>query len=773
MRRSIVILTALAAVLTASSFLVPIADGRAVGPSPSAASTPAVAGFTVSTENQFGFTQNHFEPGLTSGKIYFHVTDASGDASANISVYSKNTSRDGVGAPAYHLNVKFSGGQNNSYLWNNFYLLPVNLTYGGLWNVTVTAPKGGFAWADFNVSTYFVDAQISPGASLPAHNLSLSYLASRSSNNAVYTSLTQLTVTGLYYGNGGKLLVIPGTPSKLTTTAGIGWYNFSAPTDASGDLFITLYANVTSAGVTLNQTATATAVIGHIGTPQVLLSSCPTTCYTSSFPAGTPVFVFIHATIAGASNAPAPGLTAAIKFQRNATFVSPPGNPPTTVLTDRLGAASFSFIASSSSFSTKTNNAVSVTVSDLADPSDTSQTTNASFTIFNVTNTPHLIVAFSQSEYYAGDSASFTWSLGAVNATVLKGWSGDHWSASVGGIALVAGFGTLPAASTTGTVTFRLPVSVHGTLSVGVVAVNSTESINGNAVAAVAQPSILLTASETTYLPGDTIHFSITLAGSVLSGASLSMTIRDGSGEWIANGPVSGNSIQLNIPTAAPANTYTLTVFAESASLGYIANGTISVNEANGIDLILGVSSPSNYADGSYQPGQSVTLNYQFLVRGTAAPANVYQITLYPYAAASTGRDTSSVGVSSSSGSFSYTVPSDSPSGPLLIYAFASIGGSSCVTNCRAVTYLSIDVNRNPAPLAYQFGNSGFTAGSLVLLVLIILVALVMIWMWRRGGRPMMMKPESGSTSPGSHSGSSMSGSGSGGSTTPGGEASK
>jgi hypothetical protein len=206
------------------------------------------------------------------------------------------------------------------------------------------------------------------------------------------------------------------------------------------------------------------------------------------------------------------------------------------------------------------------------------------------------------------------------------------------------------------------------------------------------------------------------------------------------------------VPSHGTPTGYTVTVTAQTATGGLVANATIALSEANGITLAIWVSSASSYADGSYQPGQTVTVNYEFTAVGQAVLAKTYSITMIPATGFGNGRDSVLIQTASSSGSFQYKIPSDAKNGVLLVESSARIGGPSCVSNCFTSTLFTIPINSSPAGLSYQIGaGSGLTVAWLILLILVILVAIGAIWLIRRSGhKTIVMKPESGGPSSGS-----------------------
>ncbi|HEV2519277.1 MAG TPA: hypothetical protein VGX00_01475 [Thermoplasmata archaeon] len=755
MRPTIAAALGIVAVLIATSLFVP-GLARAGSLTPDHGATPAVTQVTIATTNDFGGVRNSFVVGLGSGNVYFAATDTSADTTATVQINDHNASRDAVSSPAKSWTVHLQGNANNSYTWGIYYQLPLNLVYGGQWNITISGAAGGFAHQNFTVQTYFAESALTPRVSLPAQNVSVPILIVKSVNSAPYTAVTGVVVTGEYVTTASVFAKLPNTPAKLGAIVA-GYYNFTIPTDALGAIDLVVYANTSSNGFNTSVTAFADGTVGRLSAPLVTLSSCPTGCPSGSFPSGTPVYVLVHEYISGIPGDPATGMTAAFKFEKGSSFVTPPGNPPSSVTIDGLGSASVTFLASASVFSTTGLNTVVVTVTDPNDPALTSQTTNASFTIHNVTTRPSVLVTWSSSEYYSGAVASFHWALGGQNASVTAGWNGSYWVVeSFTGTGFID-LGRIAPALTSGTVTVTLPKTFIGLVLAFVYASNATSAVGSTAETDVEAGTILLTASELDYLPGDTVHISVITNGGALAGATFWGTVVDRAGNWIMNSAVSGNSISVSVPSNSPPTSYTITVTAQTATGGTIANATLTIYESSGIDLNLGISTASNYLDGSYQPGETVTVNYAFTARGQASLPQTYALLLTPSTDQNTNYASTSVDLTSSSGTFQYTIPKDAPNGILMVSAQAMLGGPNCNINCQSNSQFTATVNGNPAALSYQFGNSGFTLGALIAIVVLLVLALIVFMVMRRrmGGRPVMMKPEATSTTSATSGGSS------------------
>jgi hypothetical protein len=762
MRPVMAIALGIVAVLIATSLFVP-GFARAGAPGAAQGALPLVSSVTVATTDNYGISQTSFESGLSTGQVFFTVTDAMGatDGNATVKIFDHNATRDGVPTPAATYSVHVATGANYSYEWNIFYHIPLGLVFGGQWNITVQATAGGFAFQNFTVHTFVNEGILTPRDVLPAENVSALSLVYFYANDAPYRNVSSVVVTGTYSTTSGTAKL----PTVHLGALAVGYDNFTVPSNAVGSFTLDFFANTTSASFNTSSIASASGYVGNLTTPSISLGRCPSGCPTSVFAAGTPVYVTVTELISGTGE-PSRGMTASFKFEKGASFVTPPGSVPSSVLTNQQGQASISFLASTSVFSLTGTNSVEVTVTDPTDLALGSLSQSHSFTIYNPTLTPGITLAWSSSEYYSGALATAHWTLGGQNSTVLTGWSGSFWfvqSTSGPGIYQV---GSIAPGTTSGSFNLAIPDTFTGTLLADVIASNATSEVVASSYTSVEADALELSPSEDTYLPGDTIHIAVSTEGPALTGATLWATVVDGSGNWIQNAAVSGNSLTISVPSNAPPTAYVVTVVAQTPTGGDVANASVTVTEASGVNLNLGISTASNYLDGSYQPGETVTVSYTFTTYGVATLPQTYVLTLSPNA----GYTTTTVDLSSASGSFQYTIPKDAPNGLLAVEVHAALGGSNCVSYCSASSDFTASVNGNPAPLSYQFGNSGFSLGGLILVVVLILLALIVFFVLRRrggmGGKTMMMKPEpasmsgTGSSSPSTgSSGSSGSGS--------------
>ncbi len=781
MRRSVAVAIALVALLTASSLaLIPGAARAAPGPMAAPAVAPRAGFDTISPTDQYGSYVSDYYVGYSNGIIYFSAYDTS-DTNAIVQINDMNATRDGLHNPVYNHTVSFTAGfYNDSYLWNSYYQIPLNLERGGWWNITINGTNAGYSSTSFYVHTYTVSMQPTEPAYLAGHTGKVLYFVNAAVNNAPFANLSQLTVTGTYLTNTGVTATLPGTPFNLGS-APWGSFNFTVPTDANtyGGIHFILYANITTPAPVTSETGYAFAPVGSVSSPNVNLGTCPSGCFASSFVSGTPVYVVVDASIqAPGVTAPAPGLTVQFQYNSGPSPVTPPGGSPTSVTTNASGGAAILFVATSSVFSTTATDNVVVTLHDPLNPSAVAVSTTAQFDVLTqAAGTARLQVLLDATQYFGGDTATATWQIGGLNSTLAQGWTADGWWVWESSSNTLVDSGTLAQTATQGTFTFPVPLGYGGSILVQVEAHNATSSLMASDSASVSAPAIFLTPSEAEYLGGDTVTVSVQTQGQVFQGAQLWQSVVDSSGNSLVSGPLNASSIGFTVPKVGAPSYITVSVAAQT-SAGIVGQASITLYEGSGIGITAGVSTASSYSDGSYQPGQTVSVSYNIFPIGTATLPKTFEVTIYPtWSFYGPGYGSKVVQTSSASGTISFTIPNGLPAGAQSFTVEARLG--SCTYGCYAITTFAVSVNPNPSALSYELGaGSGLTVGWLVLLVLIVLVALVLFAAIRRRERPVVMKPHGASpptaswqeSAPGgetSGSGGSSGGAGASGSSSP------
>jgi len=743
---------ALVMILVVSAFGLAAVSARAA-PAVAPSSHPLATDYVYPTD-QYGDYVTDFYTGYAYGEVFFFASDPS-DLTATIAIHDHNATRDHVADPAFTYVANFSASiYNASADYNVGYLLPFNLSIGGWWNITISGTTGGFGSFDFYVHTYSADISTDRSAYLPGQSVAAQYEVYSQVNYAPHAG-TSVTVTGDYLTTDFTYFPLPQSP-WTEGSAAIGTFNFSVPLNAStnGYLFLTIYANVTSANY--SESSTTDVGLGNLSAPTLRLAQCPGCGSTSTFTDGAVAALSIQEWIASPYGyVTAANMAVHVNFSVNGVAVTPAG-APTDLVTNGTGQAALVFIASSSVFSTTMPNEVWVTVTDPTDPGLANETAALFFTISTVaTVTPVLQLSLDSVQYYGGDTVTASWVLSAANASLIQGWTIDQWWAYSYSDDQQVGWGILNTTSPTGHFSFMIPTNFGGTIIAYMMAYNATDSIESNdPEAVVTAPVILLNPNEAYYLPGDTVTIAVTPEGSVFSTATIYGSVIDNSGGYIWSGIVTGNTISVAIPASGAPSWIRAAVVAQSASAGVIASNAVYVDEGSGYAVLAGVATKSSYADGSFQPGQKIDISYVMKAIGTATLPKVFEIDVYPGSAGfyGSGYGTITVEATSPSGTVSYTIPGDTPAGAQTFTVVVYSG--TCIGLCEAVTTFSVNVEPTPSALTYELGaGSGITVGWLVLLILLVLVV-ILGWVWMRRGRmgggrtpPSAVKPYSAAPS--------------------------
>lgn len=715
--------------------------------------------------NAYGGTTRVFATGATTGRVYFAASDPS-DATATVSIFDQNATRDNVPVPADRWTVNFSASSYNSSLsWGGYYLLPLTLTDGGYWNISISGPNGGTYSTWFEVITYSADMLASASAYLPGANATVSYALFSTANGAPLASgaVTALTVGGSYpLGSGGTRAIFP-TVLNLTAQP-LGQFSVTIPTGIAfdGSVSLWLWANQTTSSGHFAVSSDLTLLTGGLSVVTSGLATClGTSCALGLNPtlaAGSVAFVQYGVEIeAPGASAPAAGIAVALTFQSDGkNLTSVPGSPPARILTNSSGSFTVSFLASPSAFSATNLDAV---VLNATDPVDGAISANVSLGFYVSPLGPGaaaIAVALSSADYAPGETITATWSIGGTNATLAAEYDADAYVVTgsppgASGSSVLA-LGTITSTGRTGVLDYTIPGSFTGAITIEVHAHNATSEITGASSAVVGGPLLLLTPSESEYSPGDTVGISVTPLGAGLTGTTIYATATVGAnGPAFWSGTISGDHFTLGIPSVAPPSELYVTVVAQSPTGGIVASGALMIYELTGLGLSLGVASASQYSDGSFQPGETIQISYAITALAGETLGHLFTLELYPEGDSATGGGFATVTLSSSSGTFAYTIPSGMPSGIQLFEAQVSLVG--CPTgpseSCGGFTVFSIAINSAPSGLSYEIGaGSGVTIGWVVLIVLIAALALVLLWGWRRGRRPTRMSPVPVTVSP-------------------------
>lgn len=739
MRHTRLFAVAIVLVLMASSAaLVP---GAARAASTATPVHPA-ASDTIRPVDQYGYGPGAFYVGLGYGNIYFIATD-SVDAKATVEINDYNATRDNLTNPVAVFTPTFGTlGYNESYTYHIFYQLPLNLKLGGWWNITINGASAGFSFENFSVHTYTVSVGSDASAYLPDHSGRMYFTVNASVNGAPVNGLTAIEVTGQYVTTADVVTALPGTPFAFTPVGPLGSFNFTVPSNANtySDLYFRVYANTTVGSSTYSESSVGAAPVGYVPTPTVYLGDCPSveSCETSFFTSGETAFAQVDAWIYTPNGtAPAAGLNARFQFDSGVLPVTPAGDYPSTLATNASGGAEILFNASASVFSPSQTASLNVSLTDPLNAASLYGPVTVNFHVSLVTpEGPGLLVQFTSDQYFAGDTATATWWIGGLNSTSTNGWTVASWTTWIydetTGASTFAGWGTIDATTTTGSFSQAIPLGTGGDLVAEVTAYNQTESISGYAEVSVTAPTLIINPSENVFLPGDSVSVSVTTEGQALAGATLYETVIASGGVELSYGSFTGDHFSFNVPSLLSSSSITISVSAQNSTFGVITDSETTIDRGTGLYVTGGVQTVSNYADGSFQPGQTLTISYQVYTEGHAVLPRTLWISFYPgsiyfYG----GSQWIQFETTSTSGTFQYTIPSNTPAGVLQFVLYVS--DSYCSGDCYPGTSFGIAVEPSPSVLGYELGaGSGITVGWIVLLVIILLVAVVLLMVGRR-----------------------------------------
>lgn len=751
-------------------------------PSLSAAATPALTAIVVHTYDGEGRETADFCTGScvepfgpppdydtrTGGNtVLFTVIDTAADLTVNLTLNDPNATRDGLTNPVLSVTLPINQTTHESLYTNNrvSYTFPDSIVYGGGWNATASAPLGGSDVENLTLHTFALAAVTSPSegsAVLPGETITLSWWVVSSVNDAPYTDFTSLTLWGSYTNVTVQPAFSPGLfplPDKAvgTTTFTIP-HNATALTDF--DFAVSAVTNV-SGELAGNETVRSYFAVGNLVFDEAETQAsgdCPSYS-VSSYSAGNSVFVYA---VAGASAGPlftgVPALPIGITFWNGEATVVPGGSPPSVLTTGADGSICFSFVADTPPFTLAYNypfgNSVNLTVTDPAatGTGDWKAQSNVTFQLVPGSETGAVQVVLNATQYVPGGNVTATWTLGASNETALGTLSVSGWSLWSVPAYSVLGTGPITSTASSGTFTVTLPADLVGDFLVVVSAHGANGTYYGYAAAVAEEPTLVVN-GPAYYTPGTTVSWGIQFAPAALAGTTTYYTV---TGIWtsalgvateegvISQGTVgASNTVSVSVPSSGPASSYDLAVWAQTSTNGIYASSSAEADLETGYYVLVGVTTLSNYADGSYQPGQSITISWQVASESGLPLPNSFQVSVY-IGAYILG---ASFDTTSSSGTVPLTIPSNTPTGALVIEV--EVGGNSLVSGpgcyqesssstygyCEAGT--AIGINANPSVLSLELGaGSGLTVGWLILLVVILVVALLLVLLIRRGRSP-------------------------------------
>ena len=777
----------LTALLTVSMlFVLAPATTHSVAPAgtvagPKTAATPDAA-IIATIVNGFDVPTNRFYLGAVGyGSLYFLITDTNAaDHAVNVTITDPNAARDKAGVPAFHDTATLNATTHSydSYTSGVSYTFPSSVLYAGQWTVNFSAPAGGTVLENISLDLYYASLTTSVGttATIPGQVFNLFWALNLVSNAASpYTKATSGTAYGSYTGNGTiESLFGAGGRSLGSMSTGRGQLAVTVPSNAGpGTLLhieVSAVTNV-SGQVVENESANITVNVGTLVIHGIGLTAAPPSCELvndGAFTIGSLIAgcVQVGASYDGAFTALS-GLPITVGYWNGTAHVSPL-DAPTALTSNATGEAAFTFLGTVPPFTPLSSadiyNVINFTVTVPGASTFYHWTVYSNATVWTLlppTATGVIQLTLDHTTYYNGMSATATWSVGSTNATKTGPLTAVGWTVT-GPDAITYEEGILNSTGTTGTFTFAILASMMGhTIHATVYVANATETFSGTAAADVLNPSLLLTPAEYYYEAGTSTSVLVTLngAGTCVSPTCTPapVTIQYQAWEYwatadalLSSGTVAnGSSIPITIPTSTPPISVVVDVWA-SANGQVIASSSTAILLEVGYTVELGVKTVSSYSDGSFQPGQTVTLSYAVSSVGGAALPQTLSFELfaigYPYV-----QTLQNVGPS---GTVPFTVPSNAPQGTIVIELLAkgSLTGGTCFPTGTCDGIAALYVNPSPSALNYELGaGSGVTVGWLILLVLVVVVAVVLllVLLRRRGGaRPSSSPSSSGSVPP-------------------------
>jgi len=740
---------------------VSVAAGTQETPHPAAAVTATIY-------NGYGNPTLNFYPGEVGwGTLYFTVTDPL-DHAVNVTITDPNATRDGVFSPAYHYQATLNTTTStfNSFTTGVHYSFPANLTYAGSWNVNFSAPSGGYLAVNVSLFLYYVGLSTTAGSSatLPGESIGIFWATQLDSNGiTLYTHATNVTLTGSYTGNGTFQSLTPRGGLALTpASAGHGEWTGVVPanTTPNTQLHFQVWAVTNVSGhVVENESAAVNINVGTLTIRAYGITPAPPNCDLVNdiyFPVGSQIASCVEAgAIYGAAFTPISGLPVTVGYWNGTAHVMPSG-APTSLTTNASGEAAFTFVGNLPPFILYTTAPgfdalnFTVTVPGAGTHYQWTAWLNATWALEPASAASGLVqLTLDHSNYYPGDTATASWSVSSTNLTKVGPLTAVGWTVT-GPSGIMYEQGILNSTGASGSFTFAVtPAMAPRAIHVDLYVANATQTFVGAASATVLSPSLSLTPASGYYNAGSTTSVSVVLNGGG-SGATIQYQVWQywaSTDTLLSNGTVaSGGSISIAVASNVPPLEITVDAWATMGGQ-VIASGFASLALAQGYSILLGVNTQSSYSDGSFQPGQAVTLSYQVVSTGGAALPQVMSFLLiaegYPYY-----ENIANVGPS---GTISFTIPSNAVQGTLIVEleARGALSGGTCFPTGGCFGLTGLYINPSPSALNYELGaGSGVTIGWLILLILVVVIAIVLFFVIRRRGGGRRTKPTPTSSGP-------------------------
>lgn len=714
-----------------------------------------------------------FTPGAWTGEnaVYFEIFDGLKDHQANVTLLDPNAPADGLTNPVAKATVLLTPAGPVTAYDSTQVVPPLGLTIppsvpqSGTWWLNVTTGPGANHTTEvpITVDTFYVDLQIAGSATLPGATVSGNFQVLSYATGGPVSPAPALRLQGCAYENGNSTCqALPGLPALPAESQGA--FSFLLPGNATNYTSprLTLTANLTAAGRSFSATDTVSFTVLALDPPILCASDSltylpltfPGYCYqpAATYTVGQPVFLGILTALGnpalGYVDTPLAGAPVNVSYFLNGNPVTTPGLP-TNLTTDASGAGLLVLPTGALAPGTFS---LHVEVRTPGVPVFTQDR------VLNLTLVPPVasvavVLTLNQTVYAPGNTLSGTFAIvnQSTGGSPPPGWTAFYYqvysfpsTSYCGGTPLVVvSAGNLSGRSGALPATVLAP-SLRGSLLVVVEAHNGTFLAPPGAAAStcvvVQPPGISVLVSDPSYGPGSTIQVVLAPVGSSFSGDTYQISVIGAPGSAPAPLPViyQGSSttprFSFVIPRAGTLSSYLINALVLSPSHAVLAFSSTTISEYVGVNLILGVTTPSHYSDGSFQPGESIIVSYQLVPEGGYVLQGPYALT-YGF---SDQVNFQSALVSGTAGTLTLTIPGGTGNGFLFLEVYGS--APALVGSASFSATSGVLVNGQPSSLAYEIvPGSGFTAGLLLLLILLVVVGLLAYVFYRRvtyGRRP-------------------------------------
>ncbi len=709
-----------------------------------------------------------------ANEVFFQLCDFAPDHTANVSISDPNATSDGLANPLFDRSVPLTftasslcpGGVSfdSTLAPELFYTLPRGLVQGGTWTFNVTAGANGWSMdqVSFRVDTYYV--QLTPDQSyhLPQDRATVFYQVLSYETQGPVSGSLQFAANGLYVNSTSPLWMtsLPALTPPVGTPQGSLSFLIPSNGQAGTPVALQLWANLTASGRTSSEASIAYITVAQVLAPQLCAATTtdggPIPCPSPlAFPQGS-LLVLRETAVVGTQSAGVmgalPGATITVQLFSAGLPQPAPSSFPTQLTADASGTAREVLDTSVLRVSTIT---VNVTVTD---PNDPALTNHSALTIALLGNSSQVavVISLNSTQYYGGDT------LGGSYQLVMPGGSGGlppYWTAYAYQIYFLAGATVCPFAPSgalewqgnlsgvTGPVpSYTLGANMKGIVQVVIFAHNGSSAANlgiyAMTCALVSPPAVLLNPSEVNYLPGDTITVAISGQGTLLTKGNPTYYANVvGFATVTGHAPCSGTTMQVLYGEAVPGTSFSFVVPRNGASTcyevsvsaetsaGFVSGQDLELDEVSGFQLTASVATLSQYSDGSYQPGQTLSLSYSLTAMGVSSlPASLTLLVQLGTEPPTRSQQ------ASTSGTLSVTIPSGQGAGLLLIFIEAQVTDPSAPGGVLFVsTDTGVMVHPNPSWLDQEVSaGSGFTMGDLTLIVALAAVAAIVFFLWWR-----------------------------------------